>query len=216
MRLLIVLGGGITEDHELNTHTKERYDKAVELQEHYDSIVCSTDKSYRKLDEFRDTTEARIGKNYLLKRGVPEEKILLEEKSRDTFSNAYFCRKEIVDPLEAKELTVLTSEFHMPKTQYVFKLVFPENHYDIGFIASANGTVDRKQLQSRKISESLVLSFYKNALTEHYRITPGDMASIKNYMFEYNPAFTGKADKHHKRLTEEITTALQEHENPLY
>ncbi|MGM5480893.1 MAG: hypothetical protein ACQESE_00630, partial [Nanobdellota archaeon] len=122
----------------------------------------------------------------------------------------------IVDPLEARDITVVTSEFHMLKTQYVFRLVFPEDHYNIEFIKSKNGDVDAKQLESREISESLVLTFYKKMLTNHYHITPGDMESIKEYMFEHNPAFTGEPDEHHKRLTEEITKALREHKDPLY
>ena len=214
--ILIVLGGGITSDLKPNEHTRQRYEKALSIQEYYDVIICSTDKSYRKLDEFRETSEARIGKQYLVKRGVPEEKILLEEKSRDTFSNAYFCRKELIDVMGAQNITILTSEFHMEKTKYVFELVFPPQQYNLQFITSDNGGVDEKQLHSRIISEHHVLNFYKKHLKETYNINPGNMKSIKTYMFEHNPAFVGTADEHHKALTKKIEQALEGLQDPLY
>ncbi|MFW6378832.1 MAG: YdcF family protein [Nanoarchaeota archaeon] len=213
---LIVLGGGITRGRTLNEHSRKRYEKALEIHDTYDIIICSTDKSYRKLDEFRDTSEARVEKEFLVEHGVDESKIYLEEKSRDTFSNAYFCRKDIIDPLDVKRLTVITSRFHMEKTRTVFMLVFDTDRYDVTFLRSENGNVDAKQLESRKISERIVNEFYTTHLKKIYGIRTGDLDSIAIYMNEYNPSFSPIKDKYHKRLTEKIAQALQDKKDPLY
>ncbi|MGM5480671.1 MAG: YdcF family protein [Nanobdellota archaeon] len=213
---LIVLGGGITAERKLNEHSRKRYEKALDIHKNYDIIICSTDKSYRKLNEFRDTSEAKIGKQFLVKRGVNPNKIYLEQQSRDTFSNAYFCRTTIIDPLDIKNITVLTSEFHITKAKIVFGLVFDKTTYTLSFIESENGAVDEKQLQSRKISERIVNDFYNHKLKMIYNITPGNLESIRTYMNEYNPSFTGYKDKHHQQLTDDLNEALKDKKNPLY
>ncbi len=207
---IIILGGGLTTNLELNEHTKQRFNKAIELisKNNFNYIVCSTDKSYRKLDEIRHTSEARVGREYLISKGINPNKILLEEKSRDTLSNAYFCRKEIIDPLEIKKITIVTSKFHLAKTKFVFELIFPKEKYELTFIESNNGNVDKEQLQNRIISEKIVLNFYKNKLLKIYNIKRGDMKSIGKYITEHNPSFTGKRDKHHEKFSKEIEESI--------
>lgn len=215
MNAIIILGGGLTSTLTLNEHTRQRFDAAQPILHQYNIIICSSDKSYRKLDEIRGTSEARVGKNYLEKQGVDPKKIYLEEKSRDTISNAYFCRKEIIDPFDVTEITIVTSKFHMQKTKEVFKLVFPVPNYTLTFIESPNGEVDKEQLRARTISEELITDFYKNELCKEYNIIPGDMNSIGKYITHHNPSFTGKKDEPHERLTKKIHKQISG-TNPLY
>lgn len=215
MNALIILGGGLTSDFKLNTHTIERFEKALSLIDDFDIIICSTDKSYRKIDEIRHTSEARVGRDYLISKGVDSDKIYLEEKSRDTFSNAYFCRKDIIDPLSIKNMTIVTSKFHMPKSKFVFELVFPKPEFNLEFVESSNGDVDEDQLKNRLLSEQIVLDFYTTKLVDAYSIASGDMVLIGNYILNVNPSFTGKKDKLHQEMTEKIEKALLGN-NPLY
>lgn len=215
LKAIIILGGGLTSDFKLNEHTRQRFDTAIPLLKNYDIIICSSDKSYRKLDEIRHTSEARVGRDYLISKGINPDKIYLEEKSRDTISNAYYCRKDIINNTNIKDICIITSKFHMPKTKFVFELVFPKEEFNLDFIESPNGLVDDEQLKSREISEQIILDFYKEELCDKYKIIPGDIKSIGNYIMNHNPSVIGKKDELHEKLTQNINKQISG-KNPLY
>ncbi len=52
--------------------------------------------------------------------GVPEEMILLEEKSANTYENAIFT-KDILEPMGITRIILVTSAFHMPRSVAVFE-----------------------------------------------------------------------------------------------
>src|SRR5436309_11511249 len=57
------------------------------------------------------------GARYLLERGAEPGRILMEAVSLDTIGNAYFSRLLHVIPREFRRVLVVTSDFHMPRTQ---------------------------------------------------------------------------------------------------
>ena len=83
-KILIILGGGIS-NNRLNKTTLARYEKAIDIEEEFDYIICSSDRTYRKEGKLHKKSEAQIGKDYLVENGVDENKIILEDKSKDTF-----------------------------------------------------------------------------------------------------------------------------------
>ena len=60
----------------------------------------------------------------LLLLGVPATKLLKETSSYDTVGNAYFSATIHAWPLGWRNIAVVTSAFHMPRTQEIFKQVF--------------------------------------------------------------------------------------------
>jgi uncharacterized SAM-binding protein YcdF (DUF218 family) len=64
--------------------------------------------------------EAPVVKRFLVDLGVPPEKILIEEKSRDTAENARFSRK-ILEQEGFKKPILVTSAFHMRRSIVVFR-----------------------------------------------------------------------------------------------
>jgi uncharacterized SAM-binding protein YcdF (DUF218 family) len=52
--------------------------------------------------------------------GVPRDRLVLENKSRDTFENAVFSR-EIVQPKQGETWLLVTSAFHMPRSMALFQ-----------------------------------------------------------------------------------------------
>jgi uncharacterized SAM-binding protein YcdF (DUF218 family) len=197
MKCVIVLGGGLAKGL-LNQQSKLRYDKTFRIHKKYDIILCSSGHSYRNPQS--KESEAKVGQNYLISLGVPKAKIMVEGKSSDTFSNAYYCRK-IIDKFHIKSFSVVTSSFHMKKTKFVFKFVFPT--YKIKFIKSQNG-ISRNELKNRKISESLIVKFYKKNLAKTYKVKKGDMKSISWFLRNKNLATSGKMDSQQKELTDKI------------
>jgi len=211
---LIILGGGL-KGKELNEHTRSRYDKGIKIEKKFDYIICSTGQTYRNEGLRRKISEAEAGETYLIKKGVDKNKIIIENDSSDTFSNAYYCRK-IVDRLKMKKFTVVTSRFHMAKARFLFKVVFPAGKYKIKFVKSKNGKLSRLALKNRKVHERMVLNFYKKHLSKTYGVKKGDMKSIKNFLEKYNLATSGRMDKYQKELTRKINERLDKRAKLLY
>jgi uncharacterized SAM-binding protein YcdF (DUF218 family) len=65
--------------------------------------------------------EAVHVKDFLIQMGVPKEKIIIENESKNTYENALFTRK-IVDSLSTgKDILLITSAFHMKRSIAIFK-----------------------------------------------------------------------------------------------
>lgn len=211
--ILIVLGGGLDKDENLPPHSKLRHDLCYEMHERYDLIICSSKKTYKKYAVNQKKSEAEVGREYLMRLGVPEKKIILEEKSMDTFSNAYYSRKLIEeDKLNPNKIGIITSNFHMPKTRFLFEIVFPKEEFDIEFFSSKDGISEDKKLDFnlKLISEKMLIEFYKEHLSKIYNINNSDMDKIEYFMINVNPALTGKKDKYHRELTEKIEKEIED------
>jgi uncharacterized SAM-binding protein YcdF (DUF218 family) len=72
----------------------------------------------------RPIPEAVAAAQYLIEHGAPAEKIFVEAASLDTIGNAYFARMIHTDPRGWRKLLVINSDFHMPRTQLIFRWVF--------------------------------------------------------------------------------------------
>lgn len=64
--------------------------------------------------------ESVILKNYLINMGIPEEKIIIESESRNTYENAKYTAQIIKSKVDAKVL-LITSAFHMRRAMACFK-----------------------------------------------------------------------------------------------
>jgi len=215
MKCLIILGGGLNEKEEPNEHTKLRYDQALKIQNRFDYIICSAGFTYRKEGKGQKISEAEAGKRYLISKKVTPEKIILEDKSKDTFSNAFYCRK-ILDKLKIKEFTVVTSKFHLKKAKFVFKVVFPQKEYQIKFVKSKNGKISKGALRNRKINEKEVLKFYRKHLFNTYGLKRGDLKSIEKFLRNHNLATSGKMDRYQQELTDRINRQIDQRSPLLY
>lgn len=74
-------------------------------------------------DQFK--SEAQAIKEGLLQMGIPEERIILEDKSTTTEEN-FINAKKIIEELEGgkeADLAFLTSEFHLMRASYIAKSV---------------------------------------------------------------------------------------------
>ena len=69
---------------------------------------------------FSDTPEAVAAARYLAELGIPKDKIVTEEASRDTFENAAFTLK-LCREKGYKKIILVTSGYHMPRSVYLFK-----------------------------------------------------------------------------------------------
>lgn len=58
-------------------------------------------------------------KEYLKEKGVEEDDILIENKSKDTFWNLTYS-KAVIDRMEdIEQITVISSDYHIPRVKYL-------------------------------------------------------------------------------------------------
>ncbi len=67
-----------------------------------------------------DVSEAEIARRFFLALGVAPERLVLEDRSRNTYENAIFTR-DIVKPRPGERFLLVTSGFHMPRSMGVFR-----------------------------------------------------------------------------------------------
>ncbi|MBQ7007178.1 MAG: YdcF family protein [Oscillospiraceae bacterium] len=108
--VVIVLGCGVKNGRP-NVTLQTRLDAAIEYyQTNSDIYIVAAGGLARQ----KDTTEAAVMRNYLLEKGIPDEKIVIEDKSQSTQENYRFA-KEILDQKGIKydSIVFVTNSFHI-------------------------------------------------------------------------------------------------------
>jgi uncharacterized SAM-binding protein YcdF (DUF218 family) len=122
---IIVLGGGfegginlVRGGYELNSGG-DRFVEAAILARHYPQarILISGGTGTLILQGEGD---AETAPRLLEALGVPPERLILENRSRNTHENAVFSR-ELVDPAPGETWILVTSAFHMPRSVALFR-----------------------------------------------------------------------------------------------
>ncbi len=72
--------------------------------------------------QFPDMKEGVIIKNYLTQIGIPEQDILMESESKNTYENAVYTKKELEKSgLQNSKLLLVTSASHMYRSKKCFE-----------------------------------------------------------------------------------------------
>src|SRR5688572_2863993 len=125
---VVVPGGGACINGEVPPWVANRLDRAVEMASPPARIITLSAGTFYKplpLDASGiPVFEAAAAARYLIRCGFDAARILVENCSWDTIGNAYFCRVIHTDVRRMRRLAVITSEFHMPRTEAIFRWVF--------------------------------------------------------------------------------------------
>ena len=97
-----------------------------------------------------DITEALAMKQYLVQAGIKEDRILLEEKSVNTYENLKFAL-DIIGDTEA-EVAVVTNNFH------VYRAMYLAEHVGFKNIQGIAGKSDQRLLLNYMVREGLALA----------------------------------------------------------
>lgn len=118
---VIVLGGGITKDAELTDSIKNRLSVAAEyLKKNPDAIAVVTGGK----GPFSPCPEADVLKPYLESLGIEGERVLAENKAKDTIQNFQFSARllaetqnKTLEEILESPVTVVTSDFHLARAE---------------------------------------------------------------------------------------------------
>jgi len=151
---IVVLGAPNDEDGNLSSIAVERCNQAL--------------REYRRHPGFRviptggwgphfNTTDRPHGfytRQYLMAHGVPDADILPCIESANTVEDAKFCRS-VVAHYGFAELIVVTSDFHIPRAQYLFEYEFPDKTLSF---SGASTFLSEDELQTRREHETRALA----------------------------------------------------------
>lgn len=158
MSILIVLGGPINDDLTPGIWLTSRLEKTIEV---YNSLkftyIIVTGGDTKNLGK----AEAYIMKEYLVKKGLPSDKIYCEPNSINTIENAEFTYMMLNHMDENTKTYVLTSEFHSHRANIIF------NHYFKNFIIEmiiATTPISRIELEALNRKETYLIDKLKKYL----------------------------------------------------
>ena len=151
---IFVLAGGIDTNNEPNIFVKKRLDKAIELYNLTSNniIIVLGGGTYHKppgLDSNKYVIhESTSCANYLINKGISPDKIIREWASYDTIANGYFAFFNYIIPFKMSECYIITSQFHMNRTQTIF------NYFNE---TGMNSRIDLKYIETENVIENNIL-----------------------------------------------------------
>ncbi len=177
----IVLGYKLKDNGEMTEVLKKRLDKSIEFYKKgkIQKILLSGGAANRIAG--KSETEEML--KYLIQKEIPKNILLKEDRSLDTFGNAYFS-KLIVKRHKFDEIIIFTSDYHLRRAKIIFEKVFGTK-YDLKFVKCGGWTIPLM---------FFVLSGYENQI---YKITKiflksskdGDEKSIMEKIFNFHPFY---------------------------
>ncbi len=197
----LILGGGLRPDGLLPPWARRRLEAALALHRNEYLIYLSAGTVHKPpplRDDGFPIIEAMVGARYLIEHGVPAEYVLPEACSYDTIGNAFFSRVVHVDPRGFRRLLVITSDFHMPRTEAIFRWVygFPPVRCRLDFVAVPDEGIDSEALVARRRKEwdglqqvvrvrervTTLADFHRWLFTEHLAYAPVEMGTTPGAM----------------------------------
>lgn len=198
---IIVLAGGINRDGTLSLTSQERTDAGIELFKNGDAPIILFSGSWSFMfPNPPDILESEGMKKYAISKGVPEENILTELKSKDTLGNAYFCKVDFAKPRDWKKIIIVTSDFHINRTKYLFGKVFGP-----GFFMDYHAVPTK--LSSENLAYSLEMERKQLILSKQWLdlIVDGDDKAIAELLFSKHPGYA----KNPEFSTEQLLAKLK-------
>ena len=161
---IFIPGGGVRKEG-LPPWVAARLDRALELAGDAFLVPLSAGTPHRPppLDERGfPITEARAGAEYLVERGADPKRVLIESASYDTIGNAYFSRVMHAIPRQFRRALVITSAFHMARTEAAFRWIYglpgPGVPCELAFEAVPDTGIPPDILKTRTEKEATALA----------------------------------------------------------
>ena len=177
---IFVLAGGLQENGEPHNFVKTRLDKAIEIyneiiEYQQCKIIVMGGGTYHKPPILNESQyvihESSSCALYLTQHGNIEPKNIYREwSSYDTIANGYYAYLNYIQPLDIKEFTLITSEFHMPRAKVIFDYfnsILFQDQLNIHFIETPNDEMEQGVLKERSDREhKSKLNFQTNIVQE--------------------------------------------------
>ena len=154
---IFIPGGGLLPDGSLPPRTLARLERAKAQKSHTQWIALLSGGTVHKPPPLNEDgfpiTESRAAAEYLVQQGMDPAQLLTETCSYDTIGNAYFSRLLFAEPAKMQHLLVITSDFHLPRTQAAFEWIYGltplRSSYQLVFESVPNKGLSPEALKTR-------------------------------------------------------------------
>lgn len=162
---VVIPGGGLLEDGSLPEWTQARLEKALAIQQKTEWIITLSGGTVHKPPpinrEGYPIYESFKAAEFLMAAGINPRRILTEISSYDTIGNAYFVRVLFSDPMSLARCHIITSDFHLPRTEAVFRWVYSlvpiQVEYELSFDSAPDIGLSTLALNARRKREKASL-----------------------------------------------------------
>lgn len=186
---IVVLGGGVDLKGYLPSYVYQRLNKAIEIYKKIGhknlKIIVSGKYSflYNQLKKYPPFTEAEIMAQYLISKNIPQEKILLEKKSKDSIGNAYYLKKNFFLPKKINRAIIITSNFHLPRIKFIFQKIFGSAYkFDfVGVQENLPKEEEKKVIERQKQLLEKTKNILKEMKNGDHNFLKGKLYHIKYY-----------------------------------
>jgi hypothetical protein len=204
---IVVLGSTVNVDGSLPLLAEQRVARAAQL--HTAGVaphVIFSGCCNLTADEAPPMSEAAAMAAYAESLGVPRDAVLLEDEARDTIGNAYFVQRRFLEPNGWTSIRVVTSDFHVPRTTWVFQKILGPG-YDVSF-SPASTELDATIIAARARAEGDIITFLMEWIGP---ITEGDRPAIERFMHEEHPAYAPNPTMSREEIRERVTEIARVH-----
>lgn len=120
----VVLGNKVELDGKPSARLQARLDKTLELYEnnYFEYVIVSGGTGNEGFNE------AWVMKDYLVKKGIPEDKVLLDSNGYNTYMTAKNT-KTIMKSMDFSSVSLITQFYHISRTKLAFNKLGVENIY---------------------------------------------------------------------------------------
>eukprot|EP00188_Purpureofilum_apyrenoidigerum_P000808 Plantae.Rhodophyta-Purpureofilum_apyrenoidigerum.ctg13995.p1 GENE.Plantae.Rhodophyta-Purpureofilum_apyrenoidigerum.ctg13995~~Plantae.Rhodophyta-Purpureofilum_apyrenoidigerum.ctg13995.p1 ORF type:complete len:222 (-),score=33.80 Plantae.Rhodophyta-Purpureofilum_apyrenoidigerum.ctg13995:289-954(-) len=207
---VIIPGGGLDETGAPHPFVKSRLRAALEVSPRprwFITLSRGTTHRGPPLDvNGRPVDEATASAKFLVNGGIQPDCILQDTWSLDTIGNAYFSRFLLTDRLGLKNLLVVTSNFHMPRSKAIFDWIygFQPTTATVSYLTvQDDDCMEPDVLQARKEKESKSLETF---LINSRRMTTQESAA--HFLFVEHGAYSTEQSVKQKVVTKPTTDPL--------
>lgn len=129
---IFVLAGGLDNKGGIHEWVIRRLNLAYDIYINHPNkdnikIICLGGGTYHKPPILNDNNyvihESTACTEYLIKLGIKSTSLYKEWSSYDTIANGYFAYTNYINTLKLKNIMVITSEFHMPRSRVIFNWI---------------------------------------------------------------------------------------------
>lgn len=115
--VFVTFGAKIKPDSTPGKALMRRLDKTIELMSYCPDSVCIVTGG-KGVDE--PESEAEAMRKYLVAKGIPDERIIVEDQAKDTIQNVEFSKKLITERgLEGRTVACVSTGFHIPRIMHL-------------------------------------------------------------------------------------------------
>lgn len=157
---LIVLGFQLNPDGSMQNELVGRLETALESAKKYPNayVLCTGGGTASAAPGI---TESEVMAQWLMKHGIAEERIIVENRSLTTSQNAIFsCQILREDYPEITQAAIISSDYHIPWGKVLFEAKFLLEDHPITVVSNAAFQT------GKKISDSALLRYQLNGIRE--------------------------------------------------